>query len=199
MSNSRTDDEYTDTLAEETATAYDDLSREIDAALALALDALVLAGGGDDGVEVIASPDEADIDDIANMLLERPPAVLSQSLPRSPYPPVYPPPLPVISLGLDLGGDDDDDGNEGERSPSDPSEEVSAVTSLADILQKKAAEIIEEIERLRGTIFGIQSELEVVEASTLREEDLSNVIRKEIEESLMERDAMVKRIEMEFA
>ncbi|KAL3815915.1 hypothetical protein ACHAXA_005763, partial [Cyclostephanos tholiformis] len=71
-------------------------------------------------------------------------------------------------------------------------------TSFAEIVQKKATEVVEEIERLGASLFGIQRELAEVEASTAREEDVSAVIRKEIEECMKERDAMVKRIELEF-
>jgi hypothetical protein len=150
-----------------------DLSREIDMALALALDALVLAENNneyddevdDDDATTSSTLDESDIDDIANMLLESRPTSS-----RSPSP----------SLS---------------KLPPPPS----STTSLADAFKRRAAEVVDEIERLRSTIFGIESELVLVEASAAREEDASFVIRREIEESLMERKTTIDRMEMEFA
>lgn len=170
-------------LAEEIETMDNDLMREIDAALALALDALAAPEGD-------VSPDEEDIDAIANMLLEKPP----MELPPLPLPPVEPPPLPVISLGLEMGGDD---GYEQPLPPDSPP--LVAALTLAEAMQKKAAEVAEEIERITTSIFGIQEELVEIEASTAREEDMAAIIKKEIEDSIKEREAMVQRIELEFA
>ena len=171
-------------LAEEIEMMDNDMAREIDAALALALEALAVP-------EDDVSPDEEDIDAIANMLLEKPPMDLSPL----PLPPVEPPPLPVISLGLEMGGDD---GYEQPLPPESPPPLVAAVT-FAENFQKKAAEVAEDFERLKNSIFGIQDELVEVEASTAREEDMAAVMKKEIEESIKERETMVQRIELEFA
>ena len=171
-------------LAEEIEMMDSELASEIDAALALALDALAFPG--DD-----VSPDVEDIDAIANMLLEKPPMDLS----ALPLPPVEPPPLPVISLGLEMGGDD---GYEQPLPPESPPPLVAAAT-FAENFQNKAADFAEQVERLKSSIFGIQDELAEVEASTVREEDMAAVMKKEIEESIKEREAMVQRIELEFA
>ena len=172
-------------LDEEIEMMDNDMAREIDAALALALDALAVPE--DDAF----SPDEEDIDAIANMLLEKPPMDLSPL----PLPPVEPPPLPVISLGLEMGGDD---GYEQPLPPESPPPLVAAVT-FAENFQNKAAEVAEDFERIKNSIFGIQDELAEVEASTAREEDMAAVMKKEIEENIKDREAMVQRIELEFA
>ncbi len=173
-------------LAEDIETMENDLAREIDAALALALDALAVP-------EDDVSPDEEDIDAIANMLLEKPPMDLSPL----PLPPVEPPPLPVISFGLEGGDDGYEQPLPPDLSPESPPPVAAA--SFAEHFQNKAAEFAEEIERLKNAIFGIQDELAEVEASTAREEDMAVVIKKEIEESIKEREAMVQRIELEFS
>jgi cob(I)alamin adenosyltransferase len=94
-----------------------------------------------------------------------------------------------------MGGDD---GYEQPLPPESPPPLVAAVT-FAEKFQNKAAEVAEDFERIKNSIFGIQDELAEVEASTAREEDMAAVMKKEIEENIKDREAMVQRIELEFA
>lgn len=172
-------------LAEEIETLDTDLAREIEEALALAQDALSSEMTGEE-------PDEDDIDVIASMLLETPPA---EPAPL-PLPPREEPPASVISLGLEEEGEEEA-GEQQRRQPLPPETPPSeAAVSFAETLQKKAAE---ELEKLRISIFGIEEEIVAVEAEIEKEEDAAAALKKEIEENIQEREAMVKRIEKEFA
>jgi len=204
---SKIDDDADAGFAEEIALMDADLAREVDEALSLAQDALAIED----------SPDEEDIDEIANMLLMKPPV----APPPLPLPPMDEPPASVISLSLEGGAVGDtqplppeslppmDDppasvislslegGAVGDTQPLPPESPPPAdAISFGEILQKKTAE---EIERVKNLIFGIQEELVETEASTEKEEETADVLKKEIEGNIQERQAMVKRIEQEFA
>mmetsp|Transcript_24928 Transcript_24928/g.53767 ORF Transcript_24928/g.53767 Transcript_24928/m.53767 type:complete len:672 (-) Transcript_24928:298-2313(-) len=173
---SKIDDDADAGFAEEIALMDADLAREVDEALSLAQDALAIED----------SPDEEDIDEIANMLLMKPPV----APPPLPLPPMDEPPASVISLSLEGGA-------VGDTQPLPPESPPPAdAISFGEILQKKTAE---EIERVKNLIFGIQEELVETEASTEKEEETADVLKKEIEGNIQERQAMVKRIEQEFA
>lgn len=174
------EDDNDDMTAEEMESLDIDLAREIEEALSLAQDALT--------VEAEALPEEEDIDEIANMLLESPPI----SSPPLPVPPQEEPPASVISLSLEEDVDEEDD----VQPPPPESPPAPPVNFFAEALQKKVAE---EIEKLKNLIPGLQGEIVEVEASTEKEEETAAVLKKEIEESIQEREAMVKRIEQEFA
>jgi hypothetical protein len=173
---SQTDDDAE--LTKDIETMDNDLISEIDAALALALDALAAPDEDDDEIDL--SLDEDDIDAIANMLLETP----RIKTPMPPPPSIKPQPIPRITLGLEMFGEDDP--------------EVADV-SFTENLQKMAAEAAVEIERLRNAIFGVEGELAEIKANTNREEDMATTLRNEIEASIKDREAMVQRINFEFA
>lgn len=163
--------------AEEIDVMDANLVREVDEALSLAQVAL----------SVDDSPDEGDIDDIANMLLEKPPAT---PLPV-PLPPQDEPPASVITLSLEESAD----GDTSQPLPPESPPPADAI-SFGEILQKKT---MEEIERVKNLIFGIGEELAETNDSTEKEEETAIALKKEIEKNIQEREAMVKRIEQEFA
>ena len=173
---SQTDDDAE--LTKDIETMDNDLISEIDAALALALDALAAPDEDDDEIDL--SLDEDDIDAIANMLLETP----RIKTPMPPPPSIKPQPIPRITLGLEMFGEDDP--------------EVADV-SFTENLQKMAAEAAVEIERVRNAIFGVEGELAEVKANTAREEGMAMTMKNEIEASIKDREAMVQRINFEFA
>ena len=173
---SQTDDDAE--LTKDIETMDNDLISEIDAALALALDALAAPDEDDDEIDL--SLDEDDIDAIANMLLETP----RIKTPMPPPPSIKPQPIPRITLGLEMLGEDDP--------------EVADV-SFTENLQKMAAEAAVEIERVRNAIFGVEGELAEVKANTAREEVMAMTMKNEIEASIKDREAMVQRINFEFA
>ena len=173
---SQTDDDAE--LTKDIETMDNDLISEIDAALALALDALAAPDEDDDEIDL--SLDEDDIDSIANMLLETP----RIKTPMPPPPSIKPQPIPLITLGLEMLGEDDP--------------EVADV-SFTENLQKMAAEAAVEIERVRNAIFGVEGELAEVKANTAREEVMAMTMKNEIEASIKDREAMVQRINFEFA
>mmetsp|Transcript_28730 Transcript_28730/g.51955 ORF Transcript_28730/g.51955 Transcript_28730/m.51955 type:complete len:667 (-) Transcript_28730:30-2030(-) len=165
-------------LTEEIESLDTDLALEIKEALSLAQDALDVA------VEV--SPDEEDIDEIANMLMEKP----RIAPPTFPAPPEEDPPASIVSLSLEEGADENVQPPPPESPPPAPAED------FGETLQKKAGE---EMERLKNLVFGIKEELVETEADTEEAEDAAAALKKEIEESMQEREAMMKRIESEFA
>ncbi|KAL7541095.1 hypothetical protein ACHAXR_012629 [Thalassiosira sp. AJA248-18] len=165
--------------AEEMESLDSDLALEIAEALSMAENALA--------AEVEVSTEEDAIDEIANMLMERPPT----APPPLPLPPTEDPPDSVISLSLEDGADDEEDAQ-----PEPPAPEPEVAVDLGEALQKKAAE---EFEKLKNLIFGLNEDLAETEASAEKAEDAAAVLKKEIEESLQEREAMVKTIESEFA
>lgn len=173
---SQTDDDAE--MTKDIETMDNDLISEIDAALALALDALAAPDEDDDEIDL--SLDEDDIDSIANMLLETP----RIKTPMPPPPSIKPQPIPLITLGLEMLGEDDP--------------EVADV-SFTENLQKMAAEAAVEIERVRNAIFGVEGELAEVKANTAREEVMAMTMKNEIEASIKDREAMVQRINFEFA
>ena len=173
-----------------------DLAQEIEAALSLAQEALTTEAEDEEGEEVY--PDEEEIADIANMLLETPPVVPKPPQLPLPVPPKEEPSEAVISLGLNEGiTDAEDDIKQQPQAPlppqSPPPEEA---ISFAETLQKKAAE---EMEKLKISMFGVKEELEKTEANIEKEEEAAVLIKKEIEDSLQKREDLVKRIEKEFA
>lgn len=173
-----------------------DLAQEIEAALSLAQEALTTEAEEEEGEEVY--PDEEEIADIANMLLETPPVVPKPPQLPLPVPPKEEPSEAVISLGLNEGITDAEDDIKQQPQPplppqSPPPEEA---ISFAETLQKKAAE---EMEKLKISMFGVKEELEKTEANIEKEEEAAVLIKKEIEDSLQKREDLVKRIEKEFA
>ena len=174
-----------------------DLAQEIEAALSLAQEALTTDEAEDEEDNVY--PDEEEIADIANMLLETPPVVPKPPQLPLPVPPKEEPSEAVISLGLNEGIITDDEGDIKQQPQpplppqSPPPEEA---ISFAETLQKKAAE---EIEKLKISMFGVKEELEKTEANIEKEEEAAVLIKKEIEDSLQKREDLVKRIEKEFA
>jgi len=172
-----------------------DLAQEIEAALSLAQEALTTEAEDE---EENVYPDEEEIADIANMLLETPPVVPKPPQLPLPVPPKEEPSEAVISLGLNEGiTDAEDDIKQQPQAPlppqSPPPEEA---ISFAETLQKKAAE---EMEKLKISMFGVKEELEKTEANIEKEEEAAVLIKKEIEDSLQKREDLVKRIEKEFA
>lgn len=177
-------------LAEEIESLDTDLAREIEEALSLAQDAMQDAASE---VEVEDSQED-DIDAIANMLLEKPPT----APPPLPRPPKEEPSASVISLGLDEGANEEDIQPNQPADSEPPSLTKSQLAFFAETLQenlqKKAAK---EIERLKKMLPGRQAELDEVEASIKQEEEIASVLKKEIEDNIQEREAMVKLIEEE--
>mmetsp|Transcript_17354 Transcript_17354/g.32529 ORF Transcript_17354/g.32529 Transcript_17354/m.32529 type:complete len:658 (+) Transcript_17354:2-1975(+) len=214
-----------------------ELALQIEEALSLAQDALA----GSYEVEEVEeaevefeeiSPEEEEIDEIANMLMEKPPT----PPPAMPVPPSEDPPASVVSLILGEDAVDDDmaqsqpplppdspppvtDADFGETLMKETTEEIeqivtsvfepdedaqllspSLLPSLPDedfgeILMKKTAE---EMERFKNLIFGVNEKIAVTESCTEETENVAAALKKEIEESLQEREAMVKKIESEF-
>ena len=170
-----------------------DLSREIEEALSLAQTALTAE------VESEYSPDEEDIDEIANMLLEKPPPE-PQPIP---LPPKEEPPESVITLSLEESAPEAEE-DDITKQPSPPeSPPTEAAVSFAEELAMKAAEALqkkaaEEMEKLKNSIFGVENELERTEAKIEKEKETSVVLKQEIEDSIKNREDMMKRIEQEF-
>ena len=171
-----------------------DLAQEIEAALSLAQEALTTDEAEDEEDNVY--PDEEEIADIANMLLETPPVVPKPPQLPLPVPPKEEPSEAVISLGLNEGIITDDEGDIKQQPLPPQSPPPEEAISFAETLQKKAAE---EIEKLKISMFGVKEELEKTEANIEKEEEAAVLIKKEIEDSLQKREDLVKRIEKEFA
>jgi len=166
-------------LAEEIDTLDTGLALEIETALSLAQDALA--------AEVPTEKDEEEeIDEIADMLLEKPPSAPS----TLPAPPKEEPPVSIVSSSLVEANEVEDAETLSPESTSPPT------VDLGEALQKKMGE---EIEKLKNMIFGLNKELDETEADTKEAEDTAATLKKEIEESLQQREEMVKRIESEFA
>lgn len=161
-------------LAEGVESLDADLSQEIEDALSLAQDAL--AAPVDEG------PDEEDIDEIASMLLERPPI----APPPLPVPPSEEPPAALVVQTLEGAVDE-------EVGPSPPDE---APPDLGESLRQKVAE---EVEKLTATLFGLKEELGKAEVGAVEVEDAAAALKKEIEESLRKREELMAQIEKEAA
>lgn len=168
-------------LASEIESLDTDLAKEIEEALSLAQSALTTEASAAAQEEEV--DEEEDIDDIANMLMEKPPSIP----PPIPLPPLEEPPESVISLSLE-----EEDGIP--LPPASPP--PAAAVEFGEALKKKAAE---EFEKMKNMIFGLNEELEEAEASIEKSEDAAALLRKEIDESMQEREKMVKTIESEFA
>lgn len=164
-----------------------DLAREIEDALSLAQEALA------NEIEEEGELDEEDIDEIANMLLETPP-IAPPTQPAVPVPPKEEPPIipplpPQEEPSIEL--------MEQQQQPLPPQSPPPAdAISFAESLQKKAAE---ELDKLKLSIFGVEDELTKTETNIVKEEEMADKIKKEIEDSIQKRKDMVKRIEDEFA
>ena len=194
LSLSNTDDSDIDT----TVDLDTDLNKEIEDALSLAQDALLQE------MEEMDEDDTSEeyIDTIADMLLEAPPTQPS-TIPVTtiPMPPKEEPSEAIITAGLEEIQDD--------KPPQPPTKEddISLAESLQkkaaeemEVLQKKAAEELEkQMEKLKVSIFGVKDELAETEASIKKEDETAARLKKEIENSIKEREDMVKRIEEEFA
>ena len=110
-------------------------------------------------------------------------------------PPKEDPPALIVSLSLEEGTDEDEQPPR-MQPPPPQSPPPAPVEDFGETLQKKAGE---EMERLKNLIFGIKEELVETEADTEEAKDTAAALKKEIEDSMQEREAMVKRIESEFA
>lgn len=168
-----------------------DLNKEIEDALSLAQDALLQE------MEEMDEDDTSEeyIDTIADMLLEAPPTQPSTIPVTIPMPPKEEPSEAIITAGLEeTAVVEEEDG----EPPQPPTKEDDI--SLAESLQKKAAEELEkQMEKLKVSIFGVKDELAETEASIKKEDETAAVIQKDIENSIKEREDMIKRIEEEFA
>mmetsp|Transcript_34491 Transcript_34491/g.83462 ORF Transcript_34491/g.83462 Transcript_34491/m.83462 type:complete len:743 (-) Transcript_34491:45-2273(-) len=103
-----------------------------------------------------------------------------------------------ISLDLDESADEEDIQPTPPADSEPPSLTKSQVAFFAETLQEKLQKkAAKEIERLIKMIPGRQAELDEVEASTKQEEEIASVLKKEIEDSIQEREEMVKLIEEE--
>ena len=190
-----------DDISNEILSLDTELASEIEEALSLAQTALATDAEAPPAEEEEADDDEEEINDIANMLLEKPPT----APPAVPLPPVEEPPASIISTILEAGP--------GVPLPpqSPPTE---AALELGEMLQKKAAEELEllqkkaaeELEKMVNAIFGLKNDasrleekLTETEAAAKEVEDVAAAIKKEIEESIKEREEMLKRTEEEFA
>ena len=128
---------------------------------------------------------------------------MAQSQP--PLPPDSPPPVADAYFGETLMKETTEEIERIVTSVFEPDEDAqllspSLLPSLPDedfgeILRKKTAE---EVERFKNLIFGVEEEIAVTESCTEETENAAAALKKEIEESMQEREAMVKKIESEF-
>ena len=178
-----------------------DLNKEIEDALSLAQDALLQE------MEEMDEDDTSEeyIDTIADMLLEAPPT--QPSIPVTiPMPPKEEPSEAIITARLEETAVVEEEDGEPPQPPT-KEDDISLAESLQkkaaeemEVLQKKAAEELEkQMEKLKVSIFGVKDELAETEASIKKEDETAAVIQKDIENSIKEREDMIKRIEEEFA
>ena len=197
LSLSNTDDNNMNT----TVDLDTDLNKEIEDALSLAQDALLQE------MEEMDEDDTSEeyIDTIADMLLEAPPTQPSTIPVTIPMPPKEEPSEAIITAGLEETAVVEEDDDEPPQPPKE--DDISLAESLQkkaaeemETLQKKAAEEVEkQMEKLKVSIFGVKDELAETEASIKKEDETAALLKKEIENSIKEREDMVKRIEEEFA
>jgi len=179
-----------------------DLNKEIEDALSLAQDALLQE------MEEMDEDDTSEeyIDTIADMLLEAPPTQPSTIPVTIPMPPKEEPSEAIITARLEETAEVEEDDDEPPQPPT-KEDDISLAESLQkkaaeemEVLQKKAAEELEkQMEKLRVSIFGVKDELAETEASIKKEDETAAMLKKEIENSIKEREDMIKRIEEEFA
>lgn len=155
-----------------------ELAAEIDVALALAQQAI--EGSTEEG-----------LDEIANLLLQEPPR-------RIPTPPKEAPPIMASSVASPTPTKD----TPTESAISRPSQDLKPVIqeekqpSFGETLQKAA---MEEAEKLKKLLFGLKEDISKTENRTEKAKGAADVLKREIEASIKERDAAVKDIENEFA
>lgn len=184
LSLSKSGDDAQSQLGEGFEALDTDLAREIEEALSLAQSALIAEA--EVSPEAEDEDEDEEIDGIANMLLEKPRATPD----AVPLPPIEDPPESVISLILEEEQVADEDAQPAESEPEAPA------IDLGEILLKSLGE---EMEKLKDIIFGVNEELEETKADTDEVKDTAAVLKKEIEESLKEREALIKEIETEVA
>ena len=196
LSLSNTDDNDIDT----TVDLDTDLNKEIEDALSLAQDALLQE------MEEMDEDDTSEeyINNIADMLLEAPPTQPSTIPVTIPMPPKEEPSEAIITARLEETAVVEED----DEPPQPPKEnDISLAESLQkkaaeemEVLQQKAAEELEkQMEKLKVSIFGVKDELAETEASIKKEDETAALLKKDIENSIKEREDMAKRIEEEFA
>jgi len=149
-----------------------ELAAEIDAALALAQQAI--EGSTEEG-----------LNEIANLLMEAPPNLI-------PTPPKEAPTDFVIEAVLI----ESDDTNEVKEKQPIPPTSPPKLVSFGETLQKAA---MEEAEKLKKILFGLKEDLSETEARAEEAKGTADALKQEIEASIKERDAIVKNIENEFA
>lgn len=197
LSLSNTDDNNMNT----TVDLDTDLNKEIEDALSLAQDALLQE------MEEMDEDDTSEeyIDTIADMLLEAPPTQPSTIPVTIPMPPKEEPSEAIITAVLEetavvVPKEEDEE-------PPAKEDDISLAESIQkkaaeemEVLQQKAAEELEkQMEKLKVSIFGVKDELAETEASIKKEDETAAMLQKEIENSIKEREDMIKRIEEEFA
>ncbi|KAL7449707.1 hypothetical protein ACHAWC_001749 [Mediolabrus comicus] len=168
-----------------------ELAAEVDAALLLAQQAI--EGSTEEG-----------LDAIADLLLEEPirrqptppkdaPPTAASALSIAPTPPTEPP-METISSKNDADIETQDIIEE--KAQTDQLPPTTSPTSFGETLQKAA---MEEAEKLKKLLFGLQEDLTETEARVDEARGTADALKREIEASIKERDDTVKNIESEFA
>jgi len=168
-----------------------ELAAEVDAALLLAQQAI--EGSTEEG-----------LDAIADLLLEEPirrqptppkdaPPTAASALSIAPTPPTDPP-METTSSKNDADIETQDIIEE--KAQTDQLPPTTSPTSFGETLQKAA---MEEAEKLKKLLFGLQEDLSETEARVDEARGAADALKREIDASIKERDDTVKNIESEFA
>jgi myosin heavy subunit len=159
-----------------------DLAREVEEALLLAND----VWSNNEEVD----EEEAEIAAIADALTSSPPAPNQREINISP--PEQEPSLftSVINNQVEL----DDESSSGPPLPPDGPPSPNAL-SFGESLQKA---VLDEIERLKTMLFGLEQDLEVTESNVQEAESTAETLKREIEESRRQREAVIQEIETQF-
>lgn len=165
----------------------EDLAREVE-------EALLLANGVWDATAE-EEDEEAEIAAIADALTSAPVPPNEEEVAKEIN---VAPPRDEPSLFTSVMNDqievDDDDNDESSPLPPDSPPSVNAL-SFGESLQKSVSD---EIDRLKNLLFGLQKDLEVTESNVQEAESAAETLKREIEESRLQREAVIREIENQF-
>ncbi|KAL7515420.1 hypothetical protein ACHAXN_013109 [Cyclotella atomus] len=159
----------------------EDLAKEVE-------EALLLANSVWDATEE-EDDEEAEIAAIADALTSTP------ASPKTPKELNVAPPQVEPSLFTSVMNDQIEvENDESAPLPPDSPPSVNAI-SFGESLQKSVSD---EIDRLKNLLFGLQKDLEVTESNVEEAESTAETLKREIEESRLQREAVIREIENQF-